>query len=84
MKLTPSNETRDKIHQVLELEDIVVFAIPRYRGIAVGVITKLYPKSADIKYSGGNASAYKVHTSNVLKINDQMMIAKEQNPEFFI
>lgn len=82
MKLTPSNETRDKIHQVLELEDIVVFAIPRYRGIAVGIITKLYPKSADIKYSCG--IAYKVHTSNVIKINEQMHVAKEQNPEFFI
>lgn len=82
MKLTPSNETRDLIHQVLELGDTVVFQIPRYRGIYIGTVSKLYPKSVDIKH--GKQISEKVHTVNVVKINEQYQTAKDLNPEYFI
>lgn len=83
---------RDLIKQVIQVNDDVVFVHPYTRSIKVGTVVKVSAASVMIKYavdlitSDGKTKELFCRRSadNVVRITQQVQIAKEENPEEYI
>ena len=75
---------RDQLHQEILINDYVVFNPPRYKGVVLGRVIKLNPKSCTIAYGLSGDQECSRDKRYVLKINEQVALAKEKNPEYFI
>lgn len=69
--------------QTMEVGDFVTFNPPKYKGLGYGRIVKCTPKGVTIN---NISSAEHCNRTNkeVIKINEQLIIAKEKYPENFI
>jgi len=85
---------RDHLKQVINLYDNVAFVPPNSRELRVGTVLKINPKTVTIRYLRdcfflGLSTRTLEYTctrdpSNVIRINEQAEIAKEENPEEYI
>lgn len=79
--------TVDCLHQELKIGDYVVFNPPYVKGLEYGKITKLTPKGVTVKYGTGEKfkpSECNRRSAEVVRITEQMIVAKNENPEQFI
>lgn len=76
---------KDILHQEIQVGDIVAFNPPVYKGLVYGYVIRLTPKGATMKYFERNIQKEcNRSASEIIKITDQMKIAKDVNPELFI
>lgn len=83
---------RDVIKQVLHVNDDVVFVHPYTRSLKVGTVVKVTSVSVMVKYlkdfSTPNGKTQELfcrrRADNVVRITQQVQIAKEENPEEYI
>ena len=77
---------KDILHQEIQVGDIVAFNPPTYKGLVYGCVIRLSPKGATMKYLDwvGNKLECNRNAKDIIKITEQMKIAKDVNPELFI
>lgn len=75
------NELRDNHHQLIDVGDFVVCNPPYVKGISVGVVIGCSAKQ--LKIHAAN-KIFRRSASEVFKVTEQVQIAKETNPEYFI
>lgn len=73
----------DCLGQTMEVGDIVAFNPPSYSGLRYGKIIRLTPKGVTINYSKDERKCNRGN-KEVIKINEQLAVAKEKYPENFI
>lgn len=73
---------RDKIHQKLEIGDLVCFNPPYYKGLVIGKIEKFTPKGITCTYEKTMKCTRPFN--EVIKIDEQYKKSQLENPEFFI
>ena len=76
--------TIDCMHQEIQIGDWVAFNPPTYKGLEIGKVTKLTPKGCTCIYGKNLTSQCNRNSNDVLKVTEQIRIAKETNPELFI
>lgn len=73
----------DCLGQTMEVGDIVAFNPPSFSGLKYGKIIRCTPKGVTINYSENERDCNR-NNKEVVKINEQLVIAKEKYPENFI
>lgn len=81
-------EARDRIHQVIEVGDIVSYNPPYFKGIVISRVESISPSGKTMVLTrlprGPAEQDSGIRSSNVLRITEQFNQAKMKNPEFFI
>jgi hypothetical protein len=83
---------RDALKQVLHVNDDVVFVQPYSKALRVGTVVKVSASSVKVKYLVDSLTSSRTpvemmcrrHVENVVRITQQVQIAKEENPEEYI
>lgn len=77
---------RDMLKQKIREGDIVLFAAPHSKNNVIGVVEGFTPKmvKCNRNTTSKHAEVCNKYPMEILVINEQMKIAKETNPEYFI
>lgn len=83
---------RDALKQVLHVNDDVAFVQPYSKTLKVGTIVKVSPNSVKVKYLSDPLRPVgetieltcRRDAGNVVRITQQVQIAKDENPEEYI
>jgi hypothetical protein len=69
----------DFLKQELEIGDYVIFLAPNYRDLNMRKVVKLYPKSVQVE-----GFENKIHSSKVVKVNEQLAYARDTYAENWV
>lgn len=82
---------RDALKQVIRIGDKVTFNPPHVKGLSIGNVLKMNPKTVTIRYYDWfSVNGKRVEqsctrrTAEIVRITEQMQIAKDENPEEYL
>lgn len=74
----------DLLHQELDLGAIVCYIVPGMRRLGYGVVSKITRTGVSIENINNRGNTVHRTPETLIKINDQLSVAKNLNPELFI